>query len=232
MYKDNLLDLNKFKKKNRLDKESGKEPQQMVAMGPTQENPLSSPKTKTTTTAPPKAVGSSTVAAAAPSIPVGTEEAMQSAVNFSVERPIEPIDMTERRQKILSDERRRAKRTILTEFITAYVVIPQKGLQNVILYDISEQGLSFDLDIEFGVFKVQEELAMRVYLHHQTYFPFSVRVTNLRSIELEGVSRVGVRFMAGETNTLALQHFVNFIETVSLNLQSDSGDILVTNIKE
>ncbi len=229
MYKDNLLDLNKFRKKNRLDKESGKEPQQMVAMGPTQENPLSSPKIKTT--APPKAVGSSTVAAAAPSIPVGPE-AMQSTVNFSVERPIEPIDMTERRQKILSDERRRAKRTILTEFITAYIVIPQKGLQNVILYDISEQGLSFDLDIEFGVFKVQEELAMRVYLHHQTYFPFSVRVTNLRSIELEGVSRVGVRFMAGETNTLALQHFVNFIETVSLSLQSDSGDILVTNIKE
>ena len=34
------------------------------------------------------------------------------------------VDMTERRQEMIQDERREVKRTILTEFIGAFAVIP------------------------------------------------------------------------------------------------------------
>ena len=146
--------------------------------------------------------------------------------------PAHLIDMTERRQKMLSEERRRVKRTILTEFISAYVVIPTQGLQNVSLYDISKHGLSFDLELDSGSFKIHEEVAMRVYLNHQTYFPFVVKVANLRQVPPEGVNRVGVNFIKDTVNDEALQHFVRFIETVSASLRNDSGDVLVTNLKE
>ena len=142
------------------------------------------------------------------------------------------IDMTERRQQILREERRRVRRTILTEFISAYVVIPRRGLQNVSLYDISKDGLAFDLEADSGFFKVNEELAMRVYLNHQTYFPFFVKITHFRLVSPENLSRIGTNFVKDTINDVALKHFVNFIETVSANLKSDSGDVLVTGLKE
>ena len=164
---------------------------------------------------------------------VSREKGQQKAVS---EERVSPeanlIDMTERRQEILSEERRRVKRTILTEFISAYIVVPKRGLQNVSLYDISEHGLAFDLELDSGSFKVNEEIAMRVYLNHQTYFPFIVKVANSRSLELEGVNRLGVNFVKNTVNDVALGHFVNFIETVSASLKNDSGDVLVTNLKE
>ena len=88
------------------------------------------------------------------------------------------VDMIERRNDMLSQERRTVKRTILSEFIGAFVVIPTKGLQRVALYDISESGLSFDLGMENGAFNAGEEIAMRVYINQHTYFPFIVQIHN------------------------------------------------------
>lgn len=140
------------------------------------------------------------------------------------------VDMTERRNEILSEERRVVRRTILTEFVGASIVVPERGLQRVALYDISENGLSFDLDLEHGGFRVGEEVAMRVYLNHQTYFGFVARVSNERAIEEEGVHRHGVGFVKGTVNDEALHHFVKFIETVSASLQTDHGDVMVSGL--
>ena len=41
------------------------------------------------------------------------------------------VDITEKRAAMIQDERREVKRTILTEFISAHVVIPNRGLQKV-----------------------------------------------------------------------------------------------------
>ena len=60
------------------------------------------------------------------------------------------VDMTERREAILSSERREVKRTILSEFIGAFILVPEKGLQRVSIYDISENGVAFDLDLAGG----------------------------------------------------------------------------------
>lgn len=139
-------------------------------------------------------------------------------------------DMTERRAEILKDERRQVKRTILTEFIGASVIVPERGLMKVALYDISDNGIAFDIEGEKGHFQAGEEIAMRVYLNHKTYFPFSVELKNVQVIEEEGLFRHGGQFLKGSVNDKALFHFVKFIETVSAALQRDSGDVMVSNL--
>ncbi len=147
------------------------------------------------------------------------------------------LDMTKRREAILSDEKRKVRRTILTGFVGAFVVIPTRvdgtgGLLKVDIYDISEDGISFDMSVPSGAFTVGDEVAMRVYLSHDTYFPFVVKVQNYRPILDESVYRHGANFIKGTVNDEALFHFVKFIETVSASLEQDSGDIMVSGLKK
>lgn len=140
------------------------------------------------------------------------------------------LDMTEARQEILSRDRREVKRTILTEFIGAFVVLPDRGLLKCALYDVSDNGLAFDLEMFDGGFQASEEVAMRVYLNHSTYFPFTIKVTHVRTIADEGVNRHGANFVKGSMNDVALHHFVKFIENVSASLKTDNGDVQVSHI--
>jgi len=142
------------------------------------------------------------------------------------------LDMTELRQEILNQERREVKRTILTGFIGAFAIIPQKGLLKVAVYDISENGVSFDIEGDGGHLKGGEEVAMRIYLNQQTYFPFVVQINNVRKISEEGVTRHGSGFVKGTLNEEALFHFIKFIENVSASLQRDQGDVMVSNLKK
>lgn len=146
-------------------------------------------------------------------------------------RPAEVVDMTERRNEIITQERRLVKRTILSEFIGAFAVVPTKGLQRVALYDISETGIAFDLPSEDGAFNVGEEVAMRVYMNQHTYFPFVVQITNARFIDDEGTVRHGAGFVTGTINDVALHHFVRFIESVSAALETDHGDVMVSSLR-
>ncbi len=140
------------------------------------------------------------------------------------------VDITEKRAAIIQDERRAVKRTILTEFISAHVVIPSRGLQKVAIHDISADGIAFEFEADQGAFKKYEELAMRVYLNSETYFPFFVKVKSCRYLSDDGVYRVGSQFDKESFNSEALLHFVKFIETVSASLKSDSGDIIVSKL--
>lgn len=147
------------------------------------------------------------------------------ADKFEVRHKADIVDMTERRQAALQDERRSVRRTILTEFIGVYCVVPGHGLKKVSLYDISENGLSFDMDFEMGSLRVGEEIAMRIYLSQFTYFPFVATVTNVREVPEEGIVRHGGTFLKGTVNDKALFHFVKFVENVSLDLKRDMGDL-------
>jgi hypothetical protein len=140
------------------------------------------------------------------------------------------IDMTEKRNEMISRERRQVKRTLLSEFVGAFALVPRKGLMEVTLYDISENGLSFDIEEGAGHFSIGEEVAMRVYMNRQTYFPFVVTIQNIRGIDDEKVYRHGVNFVKGTINDEALYHFVKFIETVSASLHADDGDIVVSHL--
>ncbi len=137
------------------------------------------------------------------------------------------VDMTERREAILVEERRSAKRTILTEFIGAFVIIPEQGLQKVSLYDISDDGISFDIHAEDGQFQQNQEVALRVYLTQTTYFPVVVEATHIRYIESQDVYRHGSIFVKDLVQKEALHYFVKFIESVCNSLAKDEGDLRV-----
>ena len=159
------------------------------------------------------------------------KKARKTRAKTSTSMKHEVVDISQRRAEILKQERREVKRTILTEFISAHVVVPEQGLCKVNLYDISENGLAFELDKDRGSFVNGESLAFRIYLNHQTYFPFFVKVNNLRWIAEENVYRVGVEYLKESFNSEALEHFVKFIESISANLKNDSGDVMVSSLK-
>ncbi|OFZ30408.1 MAG: hypothetical protein A2622_08340 [Bdellovibrionales bacterium RIFCSPHIGHO2_01_FULL_40_29] len=142
----------------------------------------------------------------------------------------EVMDFDQLRQKMIYHERREVKRTILTEFVSAMVVLPEKGLLKVAIYDISEEGISFDVDFEQGQFQVDEDVSMRVYLNSKTYFPISIKIKHLKEEKDEGVVRHGAVFMKGAATDAALQYFVRFIESVSQGLKKDEGDMMVPKI--
>ena len=146
------------------------------------------------------------------------------------ETPAAIVDMTERREAKLQQERRKVRRTILSEFIGVHAVVPNHGLMTVTLFDIAEGGLSFDVHGKAGRFRTGELVALRVYLNHQTYFPFVVKVTNVRELPEEGLYRHGANFEPGDVNENAIHHFVKFIESVSASLRTDSGDVMVSNL--
>ena len=144
----------------------------------------------------------------------------------TVKQHADVINYDEQKKLMLTHERRQIKRTILSEFVSAMVVVPDKGLIKVAIYDISEQGISFDLEFDQGAFKVDEEICMRVYLNHKTYFPIPVKVKHVTSEFSEGVVRHGTVFLKTNNNDAALQYFVKFMETVSLGLKKDEGDLM------
>ena len=133
--------------------------------------------------------------------------------------------IAEMRKDMITEERREVKRTLLTEFVGASMVIPGSGLVKVILNDISTAGLSFDVPTKFGKLEEGDQVAVRVYLNHTTYFPLMVDVTNCRFDEKDQVYRHGAEFLEGTVNEKAIRHFIKFMETVSTSLRADHGDI-------
>lgn len=150
----------------------------------------------------------------------GIEKSAQSA---------EVLDLVEPRQAILKEERRDLRRTILTEFVGAFTVVPERGLLRVSLYDISEDGLAFEVDSGQGAFHKDERVAMRIYLNHKTYFEFVVQVKWQEIFADAGFVRHGAKFVKNTVNDVALAHFVKFIEAVSVNLQADEGDLQISS---
>jgi hypothetical protein len=140
------------------------------------------------------------------------------------------IDITSIRSKTLQEDRRKVRRTLLTEFIAVHTLVPGMGLMKVALFDINKEGMAFDIDSKKGHFRSGEEVAMRVYLNAQTYFPFICKIKHVTEITDEEVHRHGSEFVKGTINDVALNHFIAFIETISANLKSDKGDVLVSNI--
>ncbi len=150
----------------------------------------------------------------------------EEKLNIIEAAPVRSI--TEERLSAIKNERREVRRTILRDFIGAFVILPERGLLKVNLFDISEKGISFDMDMADGHFNEKEKVAMRIYINHKTFFGFVVDVANVRLFEKEGIVRHGSNVVKGTVNDVALHHFVKFLETVSANLETDSGDLQVS----
>ncbi len=144
---------------------------------------------------------------------------------------VTPINLSEKRAEILEAERRQVKRTILTEFLGSHCIVPDQGLVRVWLHDVSESGISFDMENKFGKFTIGESVTLRVYFNHVTYFPFEVAIRRVETVVEEGVFRHGCALKADSMNREALFHFMKFIENVATTLRSDQGDMIVSGIK-
>ncbi len=140
------------------------------------------------------------------------------------------VDIGVLRQRLIQEDRRRVRRTILTEFISVHVVVPGQGLLRVMLYDVTPSGLSFDLESNQGHYSVGNDVELRVYLNYQTYFKIDSRVVHITDMAGEGVVRHGCEFAGESINSEALEHFVHFLESVTASLRRDGGDILISKI--
>lgn len=134
------------------------------------------------------------------------------------------------REEQMIEDRRQVRRTILTEFISLHTVIPGYGLLKVLLKDINDRGLAFELEEARGHFNAGDEVEMRIYLNHQTYFRVDTKIAHVTHLPEEGVYKHGCEFSHSSINNEALAHFVKFIETVTASLKKDKGDILVSKI--
>ncbi|MCC6276384.1 MAG: PilZ domain-containing protein [Oligoflexia bacterium] len=139
-----------------------------------------------------------------------------------------PIDLSARRDLAKQNDRRQVTRTVLSQFIGVFVVLKDVGLQPVSLYDISEDGLAFDLNQELGSFTIGETITMRIYLSHDMYFSFNVKVANMRSILGEAVNRHGAKVLRSSESYDAIQHFMKFLEAVASVAKKDHGDRVVS----
>ena len=160
-----------------------------------------------------------------PRVSPGTGAGAGAKKSSSKNKKSEVVDFDSRREAARNTERRIAKRTVLTEFVGCFIVIPQHGLRRVNMHDISESGIAFDVETQFGQFKTGEEVAARIYLSQKSYFPFTVKVTNIRNEDEFGMIRHGAVIQSAE-NEDALYHFIRFVESVSETLQHDEGDMV------
>ncbi len=145
-----------------------------------------------------------------------------------VENPPTPVmDITEIREKQIQQERRIAKRTVIDGLVGFSVVIPGRGLLKVDLFDVSRGGLAFDINMESGHFRDHEEVAVRFYFSQTSYFPFYVKITSSRVFADEGFTRHGANFSSDLSDMTVIGHFVDFIESVSLSLRKDNGDLFI-----
>ncbi len=142
----------------------------------------------------------------------------------------EVVDISSARALQISEDRREVRRTVLTEFISLHAVIPGYGLLRVTLFDINDRGLSFDLEEAKGKYNVTDQIELRIYLNHQTYFPITTQVAYIKKIEDEGVYRHGCEFAKDSINNQALKYFVGFLESVTTHFRKDSGDLTITRI--
>jgi hypothetical protein len=138
------------------------------------------------------------------------------------------MDITTLREEQIQADRREAKRTILSGFIGASVVIPGRGLLKVSIFDISKGGLAFDMNAEAGHFRDGEEVAIRFYFSHNVYFPFIARITSSRISLEEGIARHGANFVSDLSNIHVIHHFVDFLESVASDLKTDKGDLFIS----
>lgn len=116
-------------------------------------------------------------------------------------------------------ERRRSKRTDLLDTFSLFVSVPKKGPHRLKVYDLSDIGIGFDLDIEeegMPEFPVEsgDSLGLDLYLNQSLSIPLQVVV---RRVQVkEGVRRVGAEIASKDTaGASAVRAFLEMLEAIS-----------------
>lgn len=116
-------------------------------------------------------------------------------------------------------ERRKAKRRMILETFSLFVVIPKKGDLRLPLLDLSELGVGFELDLEdedssLMSLRTDEQVELHLYLNQSLFLPLKVIVKRLI---LKGKRRhVGAEFaQQGGTSHNAVVAFLEMLDILS-----------------
>jgi hypothetical protein len=115
-------------------------------------------------------------------------------------------------------ERRKAKRRMILETFSLFVVIPKKGDLRLPLLDLSELGVGFEVDLEdddaLVNLRTDEQMELHLYLNQSLYLPLKVAVKRLI---LKGKRRhVGAEFVQqGGTSHNAVVAFLQMLDILS-----------------
>lgn len=108
------------------------------------------------------------------------------------------------------EERRRAKRILVSEAFSFFIVIPNKlGMARIYMKDISVSGISFWTEL-MDPFTKDAEFQIRLYTGPTLYLPLTVRVVRAQSGE------VAVEYTKKESKSvIALTKFLEFLESAT-----------------
>ena len=115
-------------------------------------------------------------------------------------------------------ERRKAKRRMILETFSLFVVIPKKGDLRLPLLDLSELGVGFEVDLEdddsLVHLRTDEQVELHLYLNQSLFLPLKVVVKRLI---LKGKRRqVGAEFVQqGGTAHNAVLAFLEMLDILS-----------------
>jgi c-di-GMP-binding flagellar brake protein YcgR len=116
-------------------------------------------------------------------------------------------------------ERRRAKRIPILASFSISLVVPKKGMQRLNIFDVSENGIGFILNIEeefSSSFPTQlgDLLEINLYLNASLFLPLSVRVVRIDDAQT-GERRIGAEFENRTSETFtAFLAFLTFLDKI------------------
>jgi hypothetical protein len=121
-------------------------------------------------------------------------------------------------------ERRKSKRRPILETFSLFAVVPKKGMHRLLVHDVSEGGLGFDLDIDgenFDEFPVKagEKLEVHLYLNQSLYLPLSVQIARLE--DTKSIRRLGTELV--DPSSPQSKAFASFLQM--LDVIADVGEI-------
>jgi hypothetical protein len=107
-------------------------------------------------------------------------------------------------------DRRRAKRIPILASFSLSLVVPKKGMHRLDIYDVSENGIGFILNIEeefLSVFPTQigDILEVNFYLNSSLFLPLLVRVVRIDD------AQTGERRIGGEFEKRTSESFAAFL---------------------
>ena len=113
-------------------------------------------------------------------------------------------------------EKRKAKRRVMLDSFSFFVVVPKKGTHRLKVEDLSELGLGFCIDesgeahTDFPV-KSGDQLEVNLYLNQSLYLPLRAKVVRVE--DRNAVRRVGAELSEKDSGAQkALSHFVSFLD--------------------
>jgi hypothetical protein len=125
-------------------------------------------------------------------------------------------------------ERRRTRRRPILETFSMFCVVPKKGMHRLPLYDVSDHGIGFDIDLDvegmeedqaFSL-KLGEPMEVHFYLNQSLYLPLKGKVARIveRNGEAPGqgkIRRIGAEIDPKDPAHAGFAAFLKMLDAIT-----------------